>query len=136
MLPVDIDELTRDYIFASSAGYVYDRFRGNNSVENLSRVKTPVILVEEYKKRTEKAARSLEDIVVAYAILVSITFLDYSEALGIFDKIDLSKLEWGQDIKDRYIRNVRPTVFVSGHGKGREIDVEETKAQDSGIIIQ
>ena len=134
MMQIDMEELIRDYIFASSAGYVYDRFTRNDSVKNLAKIKTPDILVKEYKKRTEKEERTIEDMVVTYAILVGITFLDYSQASSIFDKIDLSKIEWGQDIKDRYMRNVRPTVFVSGESKGIPIKVEETKSKDSSTF--
>ena len=60
----------------------------------------------------------------------------YTEAISAFDEIDLSKLEWGDDVKVRWERNVRPTSFASGHGVGMEIDVEKSKAQDSGTLIQ
>lgn len=134
MIVIDMEELIRDYIFASSAGYVYDHFVANNSVRNLANIKAPDILMKEYEERTEKAERTIEDVVVAYAVLVGITFLDYSQASSIFDKIDLSKLEWGQDIKDRYMRNVRPTVFVSGEGKGIQMKVKESRSKDSSIF--
>ena len=91
-------------------------------------------MAKEYRKRADKEGRKIKDVVIAYAILVSITFLDYSQASSILNKIDLSKLEWGKDIRDRYMRNVRPTALVDSKGNEIQMNVmefEESKAKDS-----
>jgi hypothetical protein len=95
---LDLTALTRDYMFANMPAYLFKRFRGNDSVATLSQ-KIPVeTLVAEYCQRTATKERSLEDVVVAYAILVSFSFLESNHARMAFEQVDLSRLEWGQEM--------------------------------------
>lgn len=129
MMSIDMDILKREYLFASTAAQIYKHFRENSSVRNLAKEK-PETLIKEYKKRTEKGKRRIEGVVVAYAIIIAITFYDYQEALNIFKKFDLSKLEWGEKLKDIYTREVQITSYVTKQGSGIELKDIYTRSSD------
>jgi len=121
VISIDIEALKREYLFASTAAHLYEYFREYRSLRKLAQEEKPEILLEEYKRRTVKDEKSVDDVVVAYAILITLTFYDYSEAIEVFGKLDLSKLEWGEEIRDIYIRKARITIYSTQQGKGKEI---------------
>ena len=99
----DLKQLAISYLFANTPMYLYRHFSRNISLKELA-VKNPIKrLVTEYELRTAKKKKTVEDITIAYSILVAITFLKYDKALAAFDMIDLSKLDWGNEIKDIHL---------------------------------
>ena len=132
MISIDIEVLKRTYLFANTAAQLYRHFRENTSLQNLAKTERPEILVEEYKKRTEKDERSIGDVVEAYAILIAITFYDYKEAKKTFKKFDLSKLEWGKELEDIYGREVRITIYVTEQGTGQVL--KDIHTRGSGTV--
>jgi hypothetical protein len=131
MISIDIDTLKREYLFASTAAHLYEHFKENISLRNLAKIEKPENLIEEYQERTGKDVRSVEDVVVAYAMLITVTFYDYKETLEIFKKLNLSKLEWSQEIKDIYMREARTTSYITEHGKGIMDDLKQIKSDNS-----
>lgn len=131
MISIDIEALKREYLFANTAGHLYQHFRENSSLRNLAKTEGPEILLEEYRKRTAKHGRGIEDVVAAYAVLMAATFYDYKEAIETFDKLDLSRLEWGEKLADIYRREARITIYITEQGSGREL--REIYTRGSGI---
>ncbi len=132
MISIDIEALKREYLFANTVEQLYQHFRENTSLQNLAKTEKPEILVEGYKKRTEKDERSIKDVVEAYAVLIAVTFYDYKEAIKIFKKFDLSKLEWGEELKDIYRREARITIYITGQGRGQVL--KEIHTRGSGTM--
>lgn len=130
MKSIDVGALKREYLFASTATHLYQHFKEDGSLRKLAQEEKSDILVEEYKKRTAKDGRSIEDVVVAYAILVTVTFYDYKEAMETFRKFDLSKLEWGEKVKDIYMREVQITTYITEQGRGGKIKDIFTRAKE------
>ena len=104
---LDMKSLTADYLFANTAKYLYNKFRKNMSVSGLIYVFPPEKLVQEYQQRNSGIERTVEDQVVAYAIIVSFTFLPLKVADLWLCSLDLSCLPWGSSIRSIYLRNVR-----------------------------
>ena len=130
MISIDVEALKREYLFASTAAHLYQHFKEDGSLRKLAQEEKPEILVEEYKKRTAKDERSVEDVVIGYAILVAVTFYDYKEATETFKKFDLSKLEWGEKVKDIYIREAKITIYMIEQGRGKKIKGIFTRAKE------
>lgn len=130
MISIDIEVLKREYLFASTAAHLYEHFREDGSLRRLAQEEKPEILVKEYKERTVKGDRSVEDVVVAYAVLIAVTFYDYKEAIETFNRFDLSKLEWGEKVKDIYMQEAQITTYITGQGKGKEFKDIFTRAEE------
>ena len=109
---IDIQSLFDAYLFANTPLYLYRHFRRNASIKELAENNEIKSLVNEYNRRTAKKKKALEDVVVAYSILTALTFLEYQQALAAFDMIDLSKLDWGNEIKDIYTSKIRITDII------------------------
>ncbi len=97
---IDLKPLIEAYLFANTPMYLFRHFRENASLRELTQQTSVEALTAEYIDRTRKEWKSIEDIVVAYATLIAITFLEYGQALTVFESLDLSHLDWGEEIKD------------------------------------
>jgi hypothetical protein len=115
---IDIDTLKREYMFASNPEYIYDTYRVNNTIITLTKNMDAKDIIKEYESIIQKEKKSIDDVVMAYSMLIAITFLDFPDAKKYMDSIDLSKLEWGEKIKEIYMRNAKSTSFKIINGKG------------------
>jgi hypothetical protein len=102
--PTDLQPLAKIYLFASMPSYLYRNFRKQGALVELTKSKPIETLTAEYESRATQENRSVEDVAVAYAILIAITYLPYQEAIAIFDRLDLSLLDWGQEIRDIFVK--------------------------------
>jgi hypothetical protein len=109
---LDIKEINSVYLFANTPKYLYRHLRHIQSVQELSQRATLQNLVDEYNEITSPTTKSSEDIAIAYALLIMVTFWEYEQALNAFGKFDLSRLEWGKDIKDIFKANAPINTII------------------------
>jgi len=128
---IDIKQLTNSYLFANTPMYLYRHFRRNPSIKELAENDSTQKLAKEYNKLTSKKTKPINDIVIAYSILIAITFLEYQQALTAFGTVDLSKLDWGNDIKDIYVSKTKITNIFSLAVEPRISLVKKTKSDSS-----
>jgi hypothetical protein len=95
-----IREISNIYMLANTPMFLYRHMRQLTYLENLAKNNDLEVLLIEYERRTIKKDRLPEDIAIAYAILIAIAHLEYSVALKYFSKFDLSRLKWGNEIKN------------------------------------
>lgn len=102
---IDLYQLAEAYFLASTPRYLYERFRNNASLGKLVECVSVQGLIAEYNFRAgkERWARDSEDVVVAYAVLIAITFLDRERALDVFKNLDLTRLRWGEEIRNIFV---------------------------------
>lgn len=131
MIDIDISLLEERYLLANTAVQIYKSFRENRALYDLAKEENKNELIEEFKRRTDKEERKIDDVVVAYAILVIATFYEYSEGREIFRKLDMSKLKWGRELEDIYGREARATIYTTGYGKGIVSDFLDAKSETS-----
>ncbi|MBA7578946.1 hypothetical protein ES708_20812 [subsurface metagenome] len=128
---IDIQPLIDAYLFANTPSYLYRHFRQNASLKELAENNPIKSLVSEYNIRTAKKRKTVEDVAVAYSILTTITFLEYQQALVAFDMINLSKLDWGNEIKDIYTSRIRITDITKLDVEPRISHARKTKSNSS-----
>ena len=109
---LDIKEINSVYLFANTPKYLYRHLRHIQSVLEVSQHATLQNLVDEYNKTTSPTTKSSEDIATAYALLITVTFWEYQKALAAFGRFDLSRLEWGNDMKDIFKTNAPINTIV------------------------
>jgi len=132
---IDLKPLTKAYLFANTPMYLYRHLRGNASLRELVEHNPIQVLTSEYEHRTAKETRSIEDVVVAYAVLVGITFLGYQQALEVFHSLELSRLDWGHEIKDIFISTARIVSFTSATVKP-QARIERTESSSSQNVLE
>ena len=124
----EIDSLREIFLLANSGSQVYRGFRQSKVLSDLAVREKKEALVDEYRLRTEKEDRSIDDVVVAYAILVIASFFEYEEGRALFQQLDLSKLQWGEEVKRFYLEEV-PTIYLTTHGKAKSLDYHYASSQ-------
>jgi len=87
----EMDSLREIFLLANSGRQVYQGFRQSKVLSDLAVREKEEALVDEYRVRTEKEGRSIDDVVVAYAILVIGSFFEYKEGRALFQQLDLEK---------------------------------------------
>jgi len=133
---LDLKQVITAYLFANTPMYLYRHLRYIDSVEELGKRTTLKALVKEYDKRTSKEQRSTKDIAVAYALLVAITFWEYRRALAAFDDFELSRLNWGNDIKDIFISTSPITDILNISAKLTYPSTKQTASDSStGTLV-
>ncbi len=110
---ITLSIIVSTYLVANTPNYLYQRLRQIPSVQSLATRIECQDMIGEFQKLTSKKPSSVEDISLAYAILAAITFLDYRKAIELFDVLDLSKLEWGRDFRDIYVKSSRIINFFN-----------------------
>jgi hypothetical protein len=126
---LDIKEINSVYLFANTPKYLYRHLQQIQSIQELSQHATLQKLVDAYNEITSPTTKSSEDIAVAYALLIIVTFWEYQKALAAFDKFDLSRLAWGNDIKDIFRKNAQTNTIVRIHA---EANIPRNELRASG----
>lgn len=124
----EMDSLREILLLANSGSQVYQGFRESKVLSDLAVREKEEALVDEYRVRTEKEDRSIDDVVVGYAILVIASFLEYQEGRALFQQLDLSKLQWGEEVKRLYLEEV-PTICLARDGKARSLEHDYASSQ-------
>jgi hypothetical protein len=109
---LDIKGLETFYLFANTPSYLYRNFRSNETVSSLIVHNQLSDLLATYMACTEAENRPIENVVIAYAILVSFTFLEPKDAKAAFDQVDLSTLDWGYEIENLFTASIKSTTSV------------------------
>ena len=110
---LDLDPLYKSYLFANTPMYLYQHFREHAALEELAKRVSLQELIEEFNQQVNKEPRTIEDVVTAYALLVAITFLDYKQVISALNNLDLSRLDWGNDITSIFRARAIPTKTIT-----------------------
>jgi len=123
----EMDSLREIFLLANSGSQVYRGFKQSKVLSDLAVREKEEVLIDEYRVRTEKKDRSIDDVVVAYAILVIASFLEY-KGKALFQQLNLSKLQWGEEIKRLYLEEV-PTIYLAKEAKAKRLEYEYASSQ-------
>ncbi len=110
---VSLDDLKSKYLYANTPRYLFKHFRSSIPLQLLAIQNQPESLAREYNKIISPDIKSLENIVLAYAILVAFSFLEYSKVRDIYSSLDVTKLKWGEDIKSISMTTVKNWNFTT-----------------------
>ena len=129
----DIEELKKWYILSNDAKQLYSTFRENNSISDLAKSEQISDLIKTYHGITNKSEKTIEEVTIAYAIIIALTFLEYDEASNLLKQLDLSKLEWGTELVDIFNREARSTTFSYGQGVGKKISAFKVVDEENRV---
>jgi hypothetical protein len=93
---LDLNELAPIYLHANTPMYLFTRFRGSSTLYQATAPFSPEELIEEYNRIASKPKKKGEEVVFAYALLISLAYRNQIE--GLLDKVDLDGLDWAPHI--------------------------------------
>ena len=112
---INLGYLTDTYVFANTPMYLYHHYRNNQLIQKLANITNVNVLTDLFNKISKEEQYTLKDIVTLYSILIALTFLPYRDSIIQLDKLNISKLEWGNDIKAIFQANNKPWDIVRLH---------------------
>src|SRR5258708_12278010 len=71
---LNLPAIVRHYMLANTPRYLYRHLRADPSVESLAESSTPKELLRAISAREKKPDRTTEDVAIAYAMLVALSF--------------------------------------------------------------
>ena len=129
-----IEKLVGIYAFANTPYYLYERLRKVAFVQNLTNNIGTSTLVKEFNRLTSSENMSAYNISISYAMLVALTFLEYRVALNELEKLELSRLEWGNNIRDIFIANTKITNVIELTVNMTKEKLEKSENSSTNII--
>lgn len=108
-IQIDLQNLLAIYAYANTPSYLYRRMRADQSLINLARSIDPKELIQLYNDHIKKDQRPIEDTVIGYSLLVTITLLNnHKLASSLLQEINPKLLEWGERIRQIYESEATP----------------------------
>ncbi len=109
---IDVQSLVETYVVSNTPKYLYKELRATLSVQWLAR-NLPVQRISEiFKEIQRKKEKSVEDLSVAYAALVSLSLKDEPEARSAIQELPPEGFQWAREIKEIATSSVIPTVSM------------------------
>lgn len=94
----ELERLAQIYVVANTPSYLYRHFKKDPAVEDLAKTNSVAELVSTAKIDGATAARSLPEIVSAYAALIALTLKDYNQISNTLREGNFPGLHWAKDI--------------------------------------
>lgn len=97
---LNIDALANIYIVANTPSYLLRHFKNNQSVQQFADMHSAEELAEAIARVSSIAIsdRTMDDIVVAYAAIVGLTFKNASKVEAVTATLDFHNIHWGRKI--------------------------------------
>jgi hypothetical protein len=95
---INLPAIVRHYMLANTPRYLYRNLRAEPSVASLADASTPKELLESVSAYEGKPDRTAEDVAVAYAMLVALSYQDRAAALEALADWRPRALSWADRI--------------------------------------
>ena len=134
------------FLVSNVPEYLYYHFRAAPSVQQFAK---DIAVQEIIEGLNEKAIESsaaeavdIDSIISQYLLVTALTFKDTKEAIDAFKKLDLSYLDWGEELKNIYfstqedLSEVRSSKIISFDSKNKiSIKPPSTKPKETNINL-
>ena len=94
----DLNELGPIYLYANTPMYLFRRLKDSSALYDATSEFSPEELIEQYNQIASKQTKTGEEVVAAYALLVSLSYRDYNEISNLLDKANTNGLDWAAHI--------------------------------------
>ncbi|MBI3005008.1 MAG: hypothetical protein HYY49_06280 [Ignavibacteriales bacterium] len=109
-----LSRLIEAYAIANTPEFLVRRFAGDESTKTIADHHTTQDIVGSLNELLQADEKPIPLIVSAYALLIALTFKDYSETREGIQTIELGTLEWAADIWRHHLRrhiNTKNVLF-------------------------
>jgi hypothetical protein len=103
------NDVIATYLYANTPSYLYRHFRTIPYVKALADSFALEDIVGQLSSLTSQDVQSPKEGALAYALLISLTFFDYDTASRALMQIDPSLLDWGEEIRDIFLKTAKST---------------------------
>lgn len=135
---LNISSLKAIYLFSNTPMYLYKNFRKDPSVQELSDKYSADDLIDLFYQFANESDRNVENLVVIYSIIISLTYKEYQQVKVFFETKELYGIEWFEMIRDIFFSTSTATEFYELKGNQFDFDRTVIKSEESSdqIIVR
>ena len=109
---LNFDELIAYYIFANTPYYLFKNFKNDNSIKDISQKYPANHMINEFNIIYDTESNDIKQKVKIYALLVALSYKEYSETKDFFIKLHINHFKWVKEFKNIIIDNYKATQQV------------------------
>ena len=94
----DLNELGPIYLYANTPMYLFRRLKDSAALYDATSEFSAEELIEQYNEIASKPEKTGQEVVAAYALLVSLSYRNYNEISNLLDKANTNGLDWAAHI--------------------------------------
>lgn len=131
LLPaMDLKTANEAVLVANTPSFLFDRLRRDAAVDYVSKT-LPASEILENLRFSVTEPLNVQDVVLGYVYLVALTMKPSTEVWPVLERLDLSRLEWGSEIRALMKAEAIPTSHVVMATAGPELKLA-TAPSDAG----
>jgi hypothetical protein len=112
-IQVDIESLCQTYIVSNTPRYLYKHLRSNPSVQWMANSLSIDQLTAIYAESQQESERSVNEVVVAHAVLAAFSHMSYGDIAPVLDRLPTTGLKWASEMIDILKKTRKIIVTVS-----------------------
>ncbi len=133
---LNISALIEIYALANTPHYLYEKFKEQDSLVNISKKYNSSEITEVFYKLLENKISNISELVFAYALIVSLTNKPYKEVKTFFEGLAEINIKWFDKISDIYLSTASVNQFITKKAKLKKlISVKNISFQPSDSAI-
>lgn len=97
---VDVESLCQIYLVSNTPRYLYKHLRSNPSVQWMANNLSINQLTAIYAESLQKSGRSINEVVMAHAVLAALSHMSYGDIAPALDSLQTANLKWASEMID------------------------------------
>jgi hypothetical protein len=107
-----LNRLVEIYIISNTPLSLYKRFREDEFVQFIAKSFAAKDLINNFISLGNAGVSNIQELVIAYALYVAITFKDYETAASFYNNEGKINFEWFGEIKEIFLSSYKPTNYI------------------------
>jgi len=133
---LNIPAFVRHYMLANTPGYLYRHLRAEPSVKSLAEASTPKELLAAVTSLEVRPERRPEDVAIAYAMLVALSFQNYGAVREALTNWQPKTLTWARHILSIITQTAIVTTTIPLHVPRGRVMADPEKNDTPSTILE
>lgn len=110
-IQIDIENLKETYLISNTASFLYNSYSKDESILELKKIYSQQELIKKFEDITKSEINTIDELVLAYAIYISILQYDNETTFEFLNVIGNINFEWFPELKHLYLSRFKAFNF-------------------------
>ena len=116
---INLEPYKLSYLLSNSSRQLIASFGKIGSFESFWKSNSSASLLDQYAEVTRNGLSDFDSLIKAYIILIAATKFEYKTALDTLEALNLSILDWGEQIKNHLNKARREMVIITSNARAQ-----------------
>lgn len=112
---INFDRVKELILISNTSTYFYNNMVEEKTIKEIDEKYSVDELFSKFNYYKEKFYNNIDNLIIIYCIIFSLTYKDYDSVEKFFNNIDSYNIRWSKDIKDIYFSRVKAITFINVH---------------------